>query len=59
MQATTTPRLVTLPALPEAGLNLAQVLLLAEAPAQVQQELAALSAPDAHARREKASLPRA
>ncbi|MBS2029488.1 MAG: hypothetical protein JST54_16420 [Deltaproteobacteria bacterium] len=48
--------LVTLPALPEAGLNLAQVLLLAEPPAQVQQELAVLGAlPEAAARREKAS----
>jgi len=48
--------LVAIPALPEPGLNLAQVLLLAEPEAQVKTELAAIGAlPDRAARRERAS----
>lgn len=48
--------LVTIPALPEPGLNLAQVLLLVQPPEAVRAELAAIGAqPDVSARREKAS----
>lgn len=47
--------LVAVPALPDPGLNLAQVLLLVLPPEQVQKELAALGAlPDAAARSERA-----